>query len=335
MTAPSGKRSFYEGIQFLEAEVPTRGYLRNVIGVGLYEFVEIDPIIVTTADGEGFWPEPNPEFYASRVTVGGVQYRVCEIGHIIHPTAMERQSLGSIPSVPGKTFNRNFDFEVNPIPDYELADRGCNKDGFWFGYRMLHAYAPLPKNPELMTAFIYLSPTNRYDVVDPWTDTGTPAANPVALAALTDPQANNCVPCTAPTEMPRDPVSGDCDNLFPANGAGQIRFRQIGYSVEEHAGNLTVVAERVGGSVGTASVTYAVTAGTAIAGTNFSNVGGSLAWADGEYGPKSFNVPILVHAGDDDGKQFTANLSAVTGSPTPPTLGTAVATVTILDADHA
>jgi hypothetical protein len=326
-----GKTVIYEGIQFIEADMPTRGYLRNV-GVGLYEFVEVDPIIVTTADGEGFWPEPNPEFYQSHVTDGGVRYRMCELGHIIHPRAMERQSLGAIPSVKGKTFSRNFDFEVQPIPDYELADRGCNKDQFWFGYRMLHAYAPLPKNPELMTAFIYLAPTNRYDITDPWVDVIGSAEQPLSLAALTDPQNNNCVPCAAPVDLPRDPAAGDCNDLFPANGVGVVRQRAISYAVEEHAGNLTIVVDRVGGSTGAASVAYTTTAGTAIAGTNYTTTAGTFNWADGEYGPKSVNVPILVNAGDDDGRQFTVVLSGATGA----TLGTATtATVTILDADNA
>lgn len=325
-----GKTVIYEGIQFIEAQLATRGYLRT-IGVGLYEFVEVDPTIVTTADGEGFWPVPNNDYYNSYVVDGGVRYRMCEIGYIIHPTAMERQSLGAIPSVPGKTFSRNFDFEVNPIPDYELADKGCNKDQFWFGYRMLHAYAPLPKNPELMTAFIYLAPTNRYEITDPWADLGVALANPLSLAPLTDPQNNNCVPCAALGDLPRDPASGDCSDLFPANGVGVIRQAQTAYSVEEHAGNLTIVVNRVGGSTGAAGVSYGTTAGTAIAGQNYTTTTGTLSWLDGEYGPKSFNVPILVHAGDDSGKQFTVVLSSATGA----TLGTATATVTILDTDAA
>lgn len=327
-----GKTVIYEGIQFIEAEMPTRGYIRNV-GAGLFEFVEIDPYIIETAQGEGFWPIPNPEFYQSHVSDGGMRYRVCEIGHIIHPTALERQSLGAIPSVPGKTFTRNFDFEVESIPDYELADRGCNKDQFWFGYRMLHAYAPLPKNPELMTAFIYLAPTNRYEITDPWVDLAAPTLNPLALASLTDPRVSDCAPCAGDTaDGPRDPLATTCTDLFPANGAGVIRLAQIAYMVEEQAGNLTIVVQRLGGNTGAASIAYTTTAGTAIAGTNFTTTTGTLNWADAEYGSKSFNVPILSHAGDDDGKQFTVTLSGVTGS----TLGaSSVATVTILDADNA
>jgi hypothetical protein len=335
-----GKTLTYEGIQFVEAKLPTRGYLRQV-GVGIYEFVEIDPTIITTANGEGFWPKPNPEYYSSHVSVGGERLRVCEIGYIIHPTAMERQSLGSIPSVPGKTFTRNFDFEVNPIPDWELAAKGCNKDQFFFGYRMLHAYAPLPLNPELMTAFIYLAPTNRIEITDPWVDLGTAASNPLSLAALTPPQQTDCNVCEQPAIAAREPVDITCSDLYPANGAGVIRFRQVAYFVDESAGNLTIIVDRVGGSVGASSVVITLTEGTATEPQNWTKPTGfagtgpftkTLNWADGVLGPVTVVVPIVAAVGDDDGKQFTGSLGTVSGS----TLGAATtATVTILDPDEA
>jgi hypothetical protein len=335
-----GKTVIYEGIQLIEAETPTRGYLLPV-GGGSFEFVEIEPTIITTADGEGFWPIPNPEFYASHVSVGGQRLRVCEIGYIIHKRAMERQSLGAIPSVPGKTFNRNFDFEVEPIPDYELADRGCNKDGFWFGYRMLHAYAPLPKNPELMTAFIYLAPTNRYETVDPWNDISEPVLSPTSMAPLNDPKASSCVPCDGIAgDEARDPTDPTCTDLFPANGVGVIRWKQSAYEVSEDGVTITVVAERIGGSVGAATVVTTTAEGTATSPENFSPSVGSagagpwtktLSWTDGQYGPKTLVIPINGAVGDDDGKQFTVTLSAPTGA----TLGSVtVTTVTILDADE-
>lgn len=337
-----GMTEIYEGIQMIEAELPTRGFLRPV-GAGLFEFVEIDPTIITTANGEGFWPEPNPEFYSSHVTDGGERYRVCEIGHIIHPTAMERQNLGAIPSVQGKTFTKNFAFEVNPIPDYELADRGCNKDQFFFGYRMLHAYAPRPINPELMTAFIYLAPTNRYEITDPWADLSTSTnTDQLSLADLNDPPAATCGPCTPDLQDgPSDPTNPTCTDLFPANGVGVMRFRQSAYLVDESAGNLTLVVERLGGSTGAASVVVTLTAGTATNPANWTTPSGfagsgpwtkTLNWADGIYGILTVVVPIVNAAGDDDDKLFTASLGTASGAA----LGSITsATVTILDPDHA
>lgn len=336
-----GESVVFEGIKFVRAMVPTRGYLRQ-IGANAFEFVEVDPYIIEAAEGEGFWPRPNPEFYQSHYTDGGVRYRMCEIADIIHPMAMERQSMGAIPSVPGKTFTRNFDFEVESIPDYELADRGCNKDQFWFGYRMLHAYAPMPKQTELMTQVIFLAPTNRYEVMDPWDDVGAALSRPITIAALNDPKATDCVPCTGATgDATREPVSPTCSDLFPENGVGVIRLRTTANDVDESAGNLTIVTERVGGSTGASTVVITLTEGTATNPENFTTPSGfagsgpwtkTLSWADGVYGPISVVVPIVAATGDDDGKQFTASLGTVTNS----TLGTATTqTITILDPDEA
>lgn len=341
-----GKTEIYEGIQFIEAEVPTRGYLRQV-SAGNYEFVEIDSTLITDANGEGFWPIPNPEFYSSYITDGGMRYRVIELAHIIHPSAMERQSMGAIPSVPGKKFTRNFDFTVDAIPDYELADRGCNKDQFFFGYRMLHAYAPLPRNPELMTAIAFVAPVNRYNISDPWSDLVQGAQTPVALHPLHSPKAGSCEPCTAGTDTGDEiqPAPVTCDDLFPANGVGLIKMRQVDYAVSEDGVALTVVADRTGGDTGASTVVITVTEGTATEPENFGIPAGAtgttgvsttfpktLTWPDGISGPQTLVIPINAHAGDDDGKQFTVVLSGVTNS----TLGSlTTSTVTIIDSDHA
>lgn len=336
-----GKTVVYEGIQFIEAELPTRGFLRQT-GVATFEFVEIDPYNIVAAEGEGFWAVPNEEFYQSHVYDNLERRRVLEVAHIVHPNAMERQSLGAIPAVKGKTFNRNFDFEVETIPDWELADRGCNKDLFYFGYRMLHAYAPLPRNPELMTAILFLAPTNAYEVTDPWVDVGTPAEEPVGLAPLAPPQVNACEPCTGQDVAPvLDPTDPTCTDLFPENGVGVIRMRSTAYAIEENSASVTIVVDRVGGNTGAASVVTTLNEGTATEPENFDPAAGSagagpwtktLNWADGDFAPKTLIVPINSAAGDDDGKQFTVVLSGVTGS----TLGAATtATVTIIDEDNA
>ena len=341
-----GMTVVYEGMQFIEATVPTKGYLVDK-GSGNFEFVAVPVVIVEAAAGEGWWSRHNPDFDRSYVTVGGESKRMMEIAYAIHPTAMERQALGRPPSMPGKEFKRAFNLEVFPIPDWELADKGCNKDEFWFGYRALHAYAPQPLNPELMTAIIMLAVVNSYQITDPNIDIGTATLNAITQAALLKPQADGCLPCTDDDGSgARDVTSPTtCSDLFPANGVGVIRHAQATYSVEENGLALTIVVNRDGGSTGASTIVATVTEGTATEPENFGIPTGAtgttgvsttfakpLTWADGEFGPKTLVVPIVAAAGDDDGKQFTVVLS----SPTNSTLGTlSTATVTIIDEDNA
>lgn len=323
-----GQTEVYEGIQFLENPLPPRGYIVKT-GANSYEFREINPWIVK-AGAEGIIKESNPEYRGSFINVGGSNYLVVEVGYIIHPKAMERQAMGALPNVDGKNFKGMFNFEVNLIPDWAIqADPRNNKDGMYIAYRMTHAYAPLPYNPELMTAFIYLAATPQYIVLNPNSDPLTAANQPVGVAALPNTPQDSVIERISDVRTPM-PIEPDCDTLFPANGVGVMRFSQIAYDVAETAGNLTVVVERVGGSSGAASVAYTTTAGTATASTNYTTTSGTLNWADGVFGKKSVVIPIINDStvGDDDGKQFTVVLSSATGAA----LGTpSTATVTILD----
>lgn len=330
MDSTFGTTEVYEGIQFIENALPTRGYLVET-STGVFEFREIQPFIVRAGGVEGIVTDPNPYYYQSYATVGGERRLILEVGYVIHPRAMERQGMGAIPSVDGKTFNRKFNFEVNMVPSWAIVDPQCNKDDFWIQYRMLHAYAPFPYNPELMTAFLYIAATPQIIIVDPTGPDVTPTLNNVAMAPFNPPKAEDCEAC-AETAPERLAVIPTCTDLYPANGVGVMRMSQLNYDVSEDAVGLTVVAERVGGNTGAASVGYTTASGTAIAGTEFTTTAGTFNWADGEFGKKAVVVPINATGGDDNGKQFTFTLSSPTGA----TLGSpAVATITILDADGA
>lgn len=332
MDSTFGQTEVYEGIQFIENPLPPRGYVVQK-ATNSYEFKEINPWIVR-AGVEGIVIDPNPAYHAAYITVGGQRFTVLELGFIIHPTAMERQAMGAIPTVEGKTVSGRFNFEVNLVPDWAIAaDPRCNKDRFWIQLRMLHAYAPFPFNPELMTAFLYIAATPQVLIVDPNgpDEPVTPANEPIGMAPFLSPQPDACDTC-ADTAIVRDAVPATCTDLFPTTGVGVMRHVQLNYFVQETAGNLTITVERVGGQTGAASINYTTTAGTAIAAQNYTTTAGTLNWADGEFGVKSFNVPILNRAGDDDGKTFTVVLSTAVGA----TLGTpSTATVTILDPDNA
>lgn len=325
-----GQTEVYEGIQFIENPLPPRGYLRQTTS-GNYEFVEISPW-TNRAGVEGVVNDVSPEYNASFVNLGGANYLVLEVGFAIHPRAMERQAMGSMPTVDGKKVAGKFNFEVNMVPDWAiLADSRCNKDGFYVQWRMLHAYAPFPFNPELMTAFLYIAATPQTIIVSPTSDYVAPTTAPISMAPFGAPSLDGCLPCAEET-VTRDPTSPTCTDVFPSNGVGVMRWRQLNYDVSEDAVGLTVVAERAGGSTGAATVAYATASGTATSGTEFTSTSGTFSWADGEFGKKSVVVPINSTGGDDAGKTFTVVLSSATGA----TLGTpSTTTVTILDPDNA
>ena len=115
--------------------------------------------------------------------------------------------------------------------------------------------------------------------------------------------------------------------------AGQIQFNPAAYPTFEDAGTVTITADRVGGSRGATSVTYGTSDGTAKAGTDYTQTGGTLSWADGDGVAKTFTVPILDRKITSGSVSFTVALTTINGTGT---LGmTASATVNISDNDPA
>lgn len=310
-----GKTVVYNGIQFIEDSLPTKGYVIQK-APGLYEFVEIQPWIVE-AGVQGIISRPNPQYDQGWINVGGEVHPVLSMGYIVHPRAMERQAMGAIPKIDGKPGNKMFNFEVNMVPDWAIAaDPRCNKDMLYVAYRLTHAYAPLPYNPELMSVFLYMAATPQFTASEPNRYEGSAPNQPITPAPFGFPKAGDCAACTTDSDLdPRLVANRTEENLYPANGAGTIQHNQIAYYVEESTGGLTVGIRRVGGTVGAASVVATKVEGTATSPENFTE--GSpvtLNWADGVGGIKTFTVPINAAGTDDDGKQFTIVLSSATGA---------------------
>jgi hypothetical protein len=114
-------------------------------------------------------------------------------------------------------------------------------------------------------------------------------------------------------------------------GAGAVGFTSTSFSAAETAPLATVTVGRTGGSQGAASIDYDTSNGTATAGQDYTAVGGTLEWANGDTANKSFHVPILDDVANDPGETFSVSLSQPTGV----TVGSpAAATVTILDNEN-
>ncbi len=111
-----------------------------------------------------------------------------------------------------------------------------------------------------------------------------------------------------------------------ANAAGTIEFRTSHYAQDEGA-SAVITAIRSSGSSGPVSIRYSTTTGgTAVAGTDYTNVQDTLSWADGDMAPKSFTVPTTKDATVEGDETVTLALSSPTGGAT---LGSSSAVLTI------
>jgi len=107
---------------------------------------------------------------------------------------------------------------------------------------------------------------------------------------------------------------------------GTLAMANAALTVDETAGTITVTVNRTGGANGVVGVSYATAAGSATAGSDYTDTSGTLSWADGDAAPKTFTVPILDDALFEPDETFTATLSGATGGAA---LGVATTTVTI------
>ena len=73
---------------------------------------------------------------------------------------------------------------------------------------------------------------------------------------------------------------------------GMIDFRALRYEVAETGGEAIVTVERIGGVGGAVSVDYETSDGSATAGADYTHASGTLNWAAGDGGDKTFAVPV-------------------------------------------
>jgi len=132
------------------------------------------------------------------------------------------------------------------------------------------------------------------------------------------------------------PASGwflDDVRVYTCAATSTLAFTSASYSVNEGGTSKTITVSRTGNSTGAASVSFAATSGSATAGSDYTAATGTLNWADGEIGNKSFTVVIS----DDDtyeGGNEIANLQL--SSPSGAILGDIpIAALVIADNDPA
>jgi hypothetical protein len=112
---------------------------------------------------------------------------------------------------------------------------------------------------------------------------------------------------------------------------GGLSFTTTPASVAENGATATISVSRVGGSVGAVGVQYATSDGTASAPADYTSSNGTLSWADGDFGPKTFLVPIVNDLDIDGGESLNLTLSNPSGGAALSSPNTAV--LNILDDD--
>ena len=114
------------------------------------------------------------------------------------------------------------------------------------------------------------------------------------------------------------------------NLAGDLQLTQASGSVSEVSGTYEIKVERVNGISGAVSVDYAVTAGTATSGEDYTVVSsGTLSWADGELADKTITLTIVDDSDVEGDETLAVNLSNPSGDAT---IGTNSGfTLTIID----
>jgi ribosomal protein L35AE/L33A len=115
------------------------------------------------------------------------------------------------------------------------------------------------------------------------------------------------------------------------NAHGVFKFDERSFMTNEGVGVAVITVERSHGEQGAASVDFATSAGTAVAPDDYQELAGTLSWADGEEGIKSFSVAVVADGVAEPNETVNLTLSNATGGAgIDPERGTAV--LTILDA---
>jgi plastocyanin len=112
---------------------------------------------------------------------------------------------------------------------------------------------------------------------------------------------------------------------------GTLRFESVTAAVQEGK-TATLKVDRVGGDDGAVAVSYAVTGGTATAGTDFTAASGTLSWAAHDSAPKSLSVVTRQDATVESNETVLVSLSSPTGGATLDS-GAKTTTLTIQDDD--
>ncbi|MFB9274486.1 FG-GAP-like repeat-containing protein [Cohnella cellulosilytica] len=121
--------------------------------------------------------------------------------------------------------------------------------------------------------------------------------------------------------------NGDVTLLLSLPPMGRIELDSPAYMTGKDEGSVTIQVKRTGGEIGVASIAYHTEDGSAIAGTDYTGVSGTLVFADGQT-TGSISIPILDNDQYGSDKSFTITLSRPSGGAVLGPLRSATVTLT-------
>lgn len=95
---------------------------------------------------------------------------------------------------------------------------------------------------------------------------------------------------------------------------GELRFTSSSFEVSEAGTSRRIEVERVGGRDGTATVQFATSDGSAVAGEDYTSAAGQLSWADQDAANKGFDVAIFDDSIEEATETVNLALSGATGA---------------------
>ena len=114
-------------------------------------------------------------------------------------------------------------------------------------------------------------------------------------------------------------ISNAVLRLINPNYQGYLTLSQTNYMGIQSSGFITFTVNRASGSLGTISVQYATTNGSALNGINYTGKTNKLLWNDGDASPKTVSIPLLNPGTVGTNKQFGVRLfnptNGVTSAP--------------------
>jgi hypothetical protein len=128
------------------------------------------------------------------------------------------------------------------------------------------------------------------------------------------------------------PPTAEASATTPTPNPGTLVFSSNTAYAAENAGTVTLTVQRTLGSDGAVTVSYASADGTALAGSGYTAVAGSLDWADGETADKTITLTLLNDSQVEAGENVIVSLGETFGGAVPGT--PSEVTVTITDDDN-